>query len=91
MPRLITIELIREPSVYVKSVPDQARVEVAQVVVAGPCWMNLIIDFLAKDKVPEDVAEANKIRRMAPRYWLSSDRKLYRRSFAGPYLLYLHP
>ena len=51
-----------------KSVPDQGGVEVAQVVVAGPCWMNPIIDFLTEDKVPEDEAEANKIRRMAPRY-----------------------
>ena len=28
-PRLVTIELIKEPSIYVKSVPDQAGVEVA--------------------------------------------------------------
>ena len=28
---------------------------------------------------------------MAARYWLSTDRKLYQRSFGGPYLLCLHP
>ena len=65
--------------------------EVAKVVVANPCWMNPIIDFLAEDKVPDDEDEAKKIRRVAPRYWLSLDHKLYRRSFAGPYLLCLHP
>ena len=27
---------------------------------------------------------------MAARYWLSTDRKLYQRSFGGPYLLCLH-
>ena len=53
--------------------------------------MNPIIDFLAKDKVPDNEKEAKKIRRVAPRYWLSADRKLYRRSFVGPYLLCLHP
>ena len=53
--------------------------------------MNPIIDFLAKDKVPDDEKEAKKIRRVAPRYWLSADRKLYRRSFVGPYLFCLHP
>ena len=53
--------------------------------------MNSIIDFLAKDKVPDNEKEAKKIRRVAPRYWLSADRKLYRRSFVGPYLLCLHP
>ena len=67
-PRLITVELVREPSICVKNVPDQAGVEIAQVAVAGPSWMNPIIDFLAEDKVPEDEAEANKIRRIAPRY-----------------------
>ena len=90
-PRLVTIELIREPSISVESIPDQASVEVAQAAVANPCWMKPIIDFLAKDIVPEDEDEANKICRVAPRYWLSLDRKLYRRSFAGPYLLCLHP
>ena len=59
--------------------------------VANPCWMNSIIDFLAEDKVPNDEKEAKKIRRVVPWYWLSTDRKLYRRSFIGPYLLCLHP
>ncbi|XP_050280675.1 uncharacterized protein LOC126721668 [Quercus robur] len=90
-PWLVTIELIREPSISVKSVHDQARVEVAKVAVAKPCWMNPIIDFLAEDKVPNDEDEAKKIHRVAPQYWLSSDHKLYQRSFAGPYLLCLHP
>ena len=52
--------------------------------------MNPIIDFLAEDKVSDDEKEAKKIRRVAPRYWLLVDRKLYRRSFAGLYLLCLH-
>ena len=90
-PRLVKIELIRELSISVKSDYDQARVEVAMVSVANPCWMNSIIYFLAEDKVPDDEKEAKKIRWVAPRYWLSANRKLYRRSFAGPYLLCLHP
>ena len=53
--------------------------------------MDLIIEFLAEDRVPDDESEANKVRRVASRYWLSADRKLYRRSFEGPYLLCLHP
>ena len=74
-----------------KSIHDQARVEVAKVAVVNPCWMNPIIDFLAEDKVPDDEDKAKKILRVAPWYWLSSDHKLYRRSFADPYLLCLHP
>ena len=90
-PRLVKIELIREPSINVKNDYDPARVEVAMVSVANLCWMNPIIDFLAEDKVLDDEKEAKKIHRVAPRYWLSADRKLYQRSFAGPYLLCLHP
>lgn len=53
--------------------------------------MDPLVVFLAEDKVLDDKKEANKVRRMAARYWLSADRKLYRRSFGGPYLLCLHP
>ena len=47
--------------------------------------------FLEKDVLPEEKFEADKVRRKAPRFWLSKDRKLYKRSFSGPYLLCVHP
>ena len=55
-----------------------------------PCWMDPIINFLAKDRLPVDEKEAVKVCQTVVRYWLSADRKLYRRSFNGPYLQYLH-
>ena len=55
------------------------------------CWMDPIIEFLAKDRVPDDESEANKVCQVASRYWLLADRKFYQRSFGGPYLLCLHP
>ena len=91
IPWLIKVELIREPSIGMEDNCNPADVEVAMVSITNPCWMNPIIDFLAEDKVPNDEKEAKKIRRVAPQYWLSADRKLYRRSFTGPYLLCLHP
>ena len=45
---------------------DPARVEVAMVSVANPCWMNPIIDFLAEDKVPDDEKEAKRFVRWLP-------------------------
>ena len=53
--------------------------------------MDPIIDFLAEDQLPNDEKEASKVHRVAARCWLLTDRKLYRRSFGGPYLLCLHP
>ena len=57
----------------------------------GPSWMDPIIQFLSKDVLPEDKSEVEKIRRKAPRFWLSEDQKLYKRSFSRPYLLCIHP
>ena len=53
--------------------------------------MDPIIQFLSKDILPKDKSEAEKIHRKAPRFWLSKDQKLYKRSFLGPYLLCIHP
>ena len=57
----------------------------------GPSWMDSISLFLERDILPEKKFEAEKIRRKTPQFWLSEDRKLYERSFFGPYLLYVHP
>ena len=57
----------------------------------GPSWMDSISLFLKKDVLPEEKFEADKVRRKTPRFWLSEDRKLYKRSFSSPYLLCVHP
>ena len=88
IPWWIKIELIGGPSIG--AAVDWAT-KVAAVTTVGLCWMDPIIEFLAEDRIPDDENEANKICRVASRYWLSADRKLYRRSFGGPYLLCLHP
>ena len=53
--------------------------------------MDSISLFLEKDVLPEEKTETDKIRRKAPRFWLSEHRKLYKRFFSGPYLLCVHP
>ena len=57
----------------------------------GPSWMDPILLFLEKDILPEEKLEAEKVRRKAPQFWLSEDKKLYKHSFSGPYLLCVHP
>ena len=73
IPRLIRVELVLEPSIKVAGDAGAARVEVTAITTLGPCWMNPIIDFLAKDRTSNDEKEANKIRRVVARYWLSKD------------------
>ena len=83
VPQMIKVELIAQPSIDL--------IGVAMVLALGPYWMEPIINFLVEDQVPDDEKEANKVRRMVARYWLSTNRKLYQRSFWGSYLLCLHP
>ena len=56
----------------------------------GLSWMDSISLFLEKDVLPEEMSESDKVRKKAPRFWLSEDRKLYKCSFSGPYLLCVH-
>ena len=54
-----------------------ARVGVSVIAIPELCWMDPIIAFLAEDCIPDDEKEANRVHRMASRYWLSADKKLY--------------
>ena len=40
---------------------------------AGPSWMDSIVLFLKEDVLPEGKSKADKVRRKAPRFWLSKD------------------
>ena len=73
--------------------PTSTRKDVLQVhqVNLAPSWMDPILKFLESDTLPEEKMEAEKIRRKAPRFWLSKDKKLYKHSFSGLYLLCIHP
>ena len=73
--------------------PTEVKGEVVHVhqVRVGPNWMDPIVLFLREDILPEDKSEADKVWRKAPRFWLSRDQKLYKRSFSRPYLLCIHP
>ena len=80
-----------KPSINTVTDVGVARISVTVVTTAEPCWMDLIVDFLAKDRISDDKKEASRVHQIASRYWLTADRKLYRRSFRGLYLLCLHP
>ena len=53
--------------------------------------MDPILLFLERDILPEKKSEAEKVRRKAYWFWMYEDKKLYKRSFSGPYLLCVHP
>ena len=56
----------------------------------GPSWMDSIILFLKEDILPKEKSEADKVWRKVPRFWLSKDQKLYKRSFSRPYFLCIY-
>jgi len=53
--------------------------------------MDSIVAYIRNGTLTEDVYEATEIRCKSPRYWLSREGKLYKRSYTGPYLLCVHP
>ena len=84
LPRVILVEDLLVPT-------DQRQIVVGvHQLRVGLSWMEPLVSFLKDGVLPDDKWEAEKIRRKAPRFWLSEDQKLCKRSFLGPYLLYVH-
>ena len=85
LPRVILVEDLYQP---IEVGSNMVHIHQTRV---GPNWMDSIVLFLKEDVLPEDKSEAKKVRRKAPRFWLSKDQKLYKKSFSNPYLLCIHP
>ena len=85
LPRVILVEDLRTPT------PTERDLLQVHQIKLGPSWMDPILLFLERDILPEERSEAEKLQRKAPRFWMSEDKKLYKRSFFGPYLLCVHP
>ena len=64
---MILVEDLCKPSNMERNVVHIHQIRV------GPSWMDPIVLFLKEDVLPENKSEANKIRRKAPRFWLSED------------------
>ena len=84
-PRVILVEDLCKPTEIGRNVVHIHQIQVS------PSWMDSIVLFLKEDILPKGKSKADKVRRKAPRFWLSNDKKLYKRSFSGPYLLYIYP
>ena len=84
-PRVIMVEDLCTPTLTRK---DLLRIHQINL---GPSWIDPILLFLKRDILPKEKAEAEKIQRKAPRFWLSEDKKLYKLSFSGPYLFCVYP
>ena len=48
------------------------------------------MNYMKDNKLPEDKKEVSIIKWKTPKYWISAEGSLYRRSFSGPYLLCVH-
>ena len=84
-PQVVLVEDLCTPTSLHQGIPQIHQIKL------GPSWMDSISLFLEKDILPEEKSEAEKVLRKAPWFWLSEDRKLYKRSFSSPYLLCVHP
>ena len=68
---------MRKPAVVIMFLHEAGK-NVVQVhhIRVSPSWMDSIVLFLKEDALPKEKFEADKVRRKAPRFWLSEDRRL---------------
>ena len=85
LPRIILIEHLDKASEVAKGTVHMHEARM------GPSWMDSIVRYLKNDILPKEKSEVEKIQGNAPRFWLSEDHKLYKRSYSWPYLLCIHP
>ena len=85
LPQVILVEDLCTPTPIRRDLLQVHQIKV------GPSWMDPILLFLKNDILPEEKLEDEKVQRKAPRFWLSEDKNLYKRSFSRPYLLCVHP
>ena len=67
LPRVVLVE-----DLYMQTLVHQGAPRIHQITL-GPSWMDSISLFLEKDVLPEEKSEADKVRRKAPRFWLSEE------------------
>ncbi|XP_075650005.1 uncharacterized protein LOC142620529 [Castanea sativa] len=84
IPQIILVELLEHLSI------DHQRCIVATST-ASLSWMDPIISFISDGTLPSEHKEVEKVRRKLTRFWLSVEKRLYRQSFRGTYLLCMHP
>ena len=72
LPRVVIVEDMANSSLVKKPLVGVHGIQVE------PSWMDLLVTFLKQGLQFEDGGEAEKIRRKAPRYWLSEEQKLYK-------------
>ena len=83
MTRIIEVEFLPRSSIETEQTYDLVfDIEVD----LGPSWMDPIISYLKDGTLAKDSNEAYQVRVQTTRYLLSPNQKLFRRSFAGPYL-----
>ena len=56
------MELITKTSINTVTNVGVVGISVTAVSIAGPCWMDPIIDFLVEDRILDDEKEASKVR-----------------------------
>ena len=78
-----SIELLSEPSIH-KFVDHVMPVD------HSTCWVDPILEYLTKGKIPEEKSEARRIKYQANRYTVLNE-KLYRWGCTMPYLRCLRP
>lgn len=81
---MIFVELLERPTI-------EHRTIIASTLMSESSWLDPYISFLSDGSLPTDAKKVEKVHKTLAYFFLFKDKKLYWRSFGGPYFLCLHP
>lgn len=84
IPRIISVESLES-----LSITHQKNCQV-MAIVASLSLMDPINSFILDGTLPNEQKDVEKIQRKPTKFWLLAKKKLYRKSFGGPYFLPMH-
>ncbi|XP_058084614.1 uncharacterized protein LOC131232410 [Magnolia sinica] len=84
IPRSVPVEYVAKPSI------DEPVSSIVQMIDSEPSWIDPIVRYLNKGELPEDRAEARRLKIRASRYTILN-RTLYKKGYYTPLLRCLNP
>src|SRR6266540_3355451 len=79
----VFVQQLHQPTISKESAEPTDKPPAEEVLVINPEWTALYLNYLLRDELPEDRAEAEHITRRSQRYMVVRGEELYHRSASG--------
>src|SRR5207237_988698 len=83
VPTGVFVQQLHQPTISEKAIEPATKPIEAEVFTINPDWTTPYLNYLRRDELPEDQAEAERIARCSRRYVVVGGEELYRRGTSG--------